>query len=228
MYSSGESLLIDCCVDSGFIMNINESNSSKDFGGLVTFEGKFQEAEAVNKNKRSYPRQVLEANVRQLQEAIKNRRLLGELDHPLDSIVHFANASHLITKLWWEGNILMGQGQILNTPHGKLLKSLINDGVSIGISSRGVGSGKVNEAGVLVIGESYKLITFDAVVDPSTHEAFQEKVISGKNEQFTGHTNYIRNSKNSTFKNESSRIDNVSKELVVAYLGGIFKSHMTK
>jgi len=69
----------------------------------------------------------------------------------------------------------MGQGEILNTPCGKLLKSLINDGVRVGISSRGVGNGKVNENGILVIGESYKLITFDAVADPSTHSAFQQK-----------------------------------------------------
>lgn len=93
-----------------------------------------------------------------------------------DSIVHLANASHLITKLWWEGNVLMGTGEVLNTPSGKVLKSLIESGVRVGISSRGVGNGQVNNEGVLVIGESYKLITFDAVADPSTFSAFQRKV----------------------------------------------------
>lgn len=216
-------LLIDCCIDSGVFLDINES--TKD-GGLVTFRGKFQEAEAVNKNKRIYPLAVLDENVKKLQEAIRDRRLIGELDHPTDSIVHFANASHIVTKLWWENNILMGEGQILNTPNGKILKALINDGVKIGISSRGIGSGKVNENGVLVIGESYKLITFDAVADPSTYAAFQEKVISGKNETVTPRHNYIRNSHNSVVKNESDCIDTVSKEALIACLGGIVKSQV--
>lgn len=216
-------LLIDCCFDSGMFLDINES--TKD-GGLVTFRGKFQEAEAVNKNKRIYPLAVLDENVKKLQEAIRDRRLIGELDHPTDSIVHFSDASHLVTKLWWEGNTLMGEGQILSTPNGRILKALINDGVKIGISSRGIGSGKVNENGVLVIGESYKLITFDAVADPSTYAAFQEKVISGKNETVTPRNNYIRNSHNSVAKNESDCIDTVSKEALIACLGGIVKSQV--
>ncbi|CAE7860317.1 21 [Symbiodinium microadriaticum] len=139
-------------------------------------DGKFQEAEAINKNKRMYPYDVLDENLHRLMECVDDRRLVGELDHPTDSIIHFANASHVVTKLWWEGNVLMGEGEILNTPHGKVLKALINDGIKVGISSRGVGNGKVNEDGILVIGESYKLITFDAVADPSTFSAFQEKV----------------------------------------------------
>jgi hypothetical protein len=108
----GEMLLVDCCTDSGFVLDFCESTT----GGLLKFRGKFQEADAVNKNKRSYPFDVLDENVKKLQEAIKDRRLIGELDHPTDSIVHFTTASHLITKLWWEGNILMGEGEVLNTP----------------------------------------------------------------------------------------------------------------
>ena len=153
-----------------------------------------------------------------LRESIEDRRLIGELDHPTDSIIHFANASHLITKLWWEGNTLMGEGEILNTPHGKVLKALISDGVKIGISSRGVGNGRVNENGVLVIGESYKLITFDAVADPSTYNAFQEKVVSGKKES------YIPNNAKSSIKNEGTRIHTVSKELLLACIGGLVET----
>jgi hypothetical protein len=208
-----EQLFIDCCTDSGFVMDLTESTSN----GATRFRGKFQEAEAINKNKRMYPFDVLDENVRKLQEAIKDRRLIGELDHPQDSIVHFASASHLITKLWWEGKTLMGEGEILNTPHGKVLKALINDGVKIGISSRGVGNGKVNENGVLVIGESYKLITFDAVADPSTFSAFQEKVV--KNNESTTRIDV---------KNESNCIDNINKEALIACLGGIVKSNVQK
>ena len=157
-----EYLLIDCCTHGGLELSLNESSDK----GLTKFRGKFQEADAVNKNKRMYTYDVLNENVKKLGECIKARGLVGELDHPEDSIIHFEKASHIITKLWWEGNVLMGEGEILNTPHGKILRALINDGVRVGVSSRGVGNGKTNENGILVIDESYKLITFDVVADP--------------------------------------------------------------
>lgn len=174
------SLFIDCCNNGGFVLNLNESATDK---GLTKFRGKFQEAEAVNKNKRIYPYAILDENVKKLMPIIEARGLVGELDHPTDSIIHFEKCSHVITKLWWEGNSLMGEGEILNTPHGRILKSLLSDGVRVGISSRGVGNGRSDENGILVIGESYKLITFDAVADPSTYNAFQEKVV-GKKESY--------------------------------------------
>jgi hypothetical protein len=207
-------LLIDCC-GAAFEIDLKESNIEK---GLIKFRGKFQEAEAVNKNKRLYPYGVLDENVGRLQEVVKARGLVGELDHPTDSIIHFKEASHVITKLWWDGNILMGEGEILNTPHGKVLKELINGGVRVGISSRGVGNGKVNENGILVIGESYRLITFDAVADPSTFAAFQEKVV-GKREDVDPR-NYYRDS---DVKINKSGIDRLSKEVIIAAVGGIIK-----
>lgn len=218
-------LLIDCCIDSGFIMELCEGATSP--GGLVKFRGKFQEAEAINKNKRMYPYQVLDENVKRLKESIKHRRLIGELDHPSDSIVHFATASHVITNLWWEGSVLMGEGEILNTPHGKVLRALIHDGIPIGISSRGVGNGKVNENGILVIGESYKLITFDAVADPSTYHAFQKEIVGSKREnvEVLDRGNYEIPTK-AAAKNESTRIDTVSKEALIACLGGMVKSQV--
>lgn len=217
-------LLIDCCASSGFELQLSESTMK---GGLTKFRGKFQEAEAVNKNKRMYPFDVLSENIGRLQEAIDDRRLVGELDHPTDSIIHFANTSHVVTKLWWEGNVLMGEGEILNTPSGMILKSLIDGGVKVGISSRGVGNGKVNEDGILVIGESYKLITFDAVADPSTFAAFQEKVVA-KGESFNPQVKeQIRSTQQKSkiaVKNESSGIHNVNKEVLIAYLSGFVKS----
>jgi hypothetical protein len=212
-------LLIDCCLGSGFNeLQLSESTHS---GGLVKFRGKFQEAEAVNKNKRMYPFDVLSENVERLNEAIAERRLIGELDHPTDSIIHFANASHIVTKLWWDGNILMGEGEILNTPHGKVLKALIEDNVRVGISSRGVGNGKVNEDGILVIGESYRLITFDAVADPSTFAAFQDKVVSKPKRESV---NFSKIQPLSSAKNESSSIHKVNKEALIACLGGFVRS----
>lgn len=209
---------------SGCILNEMDLHETTDAvgGKCIKFRGKFQEANAVNKNKRMYPFDVLDTSVKRLTECVSSGGLCGELDHPTDSIIHFANASHKVTRLWWEGKTLMGEGVILNTPCGKVLKALINDGVRVGISSRGVGNGKVNENGILVIGESYKLITFDAVADPSTHAAFQERVVSSKKESVV--PEYTPQIQDTDVKNEVSSIHNsVTKELVLACLGGIVK-----
>lgn len=221
-----EQLFIDCCTYSAMELCLDEASEK----GLTKFRGRFQEADAVNKNKRTYPFAVLSSNVERLQESIDDRRLVGELDHPTDSIIHFANASHIVTRLWWEGNVLMGEGEILPTPHGKVLEALIGSGVKVGISSRGVGSGKTNEEGIFEIGESYKLITFDAVADPSTFSAFQEKVVTSPKQESVIRsmadqtTRKGRTSNNTRAKNESTSIDNVNKEALIACLGGIVKT----
>jgi hypothetical protein len=210
-----EQLLInDCC---GYTtLNLNEA-ATKSANGALKFRGKFQEYDAINKNRRMYPEEVLKSNVKRLEEAIKNRGLIGELDHPTDSIIHFENASHLVTKLWWEGKTLMGEGEVLGTPSGKLLKSLIEAGVRVGISSRGVGNGQTNEDGVLVIGESYKLITFDAVADPSTFSAFQQRVV--------GNESVIPTiSHNIPTKNEASGIHKVNAKALISFLGHVFEA----
>ena len=208
-------LLVDCCFNSELNLSLNESSER----GLTKFRGKFQEANKENKNRRVYTFEVLDENVKKLNECIKARGLVGELDHPEDSIIHFEKASHVITKLWWDGNVLFGEGEILNTPHGKILKALINDGVRVGVSSRGVGNGKVNENGVLVISESYKLITFDVVADPSTYAAFQRKVVGTRESQeHLPEENY-----KTSAKNEASCIHKVNKEALIACLGGIVK-----
>lgn len=188
--------------------------------GMPKFRGKFQEANAVNKNKRMYPYDVLSSNLSRLMESVKGRGLLGELDHPSDSIIHFDKASHLITNLWFEGNVLMGEGEILPTPNGMVLKMLIDSGVRIGISSRGVGNGQVNNEGVLVIGESYKLITFDAVADPSTFAAYQKVVSGSKHENVmprASNNSHVGN--NSPVKNEGSSIHTLNTNALIAYTG---------
>lgn len=210
-------LLVDCA---GYTMlNLNES--AKSSNGVLKFRGKFQEANAVNKNRRMYPEAVLKTNVDRLEEAIKNRGLVGELDHPTDSIIHFENCSHLVTKLWWEDNVLMGEGEVLKTPSGVVLKHLIEAGVRVGISSRGVGNGATNEEGVLVIGESYKLITFDAVADPSTFAAFQQRVVGS--ESFIP-TNSVMKSVNSAIRNEGSSIYKLNAKALVSFLGHLFEA----
>lgn len=215
-------LLVDCCSMGEMYLDLNEATSTALGRNLTRFKGKMQEAEAINKNGRRYSKKILSENVDRLKGTMSDRRLCGELDHPTDSIVHFSAASHLITKLWWEGNNLMGEGEILNTPNGKILKSLLADGVKIGISSRGVGSGK-EENGVLEISDNYRLITFDVVSDPSTNGAFQEEISdSTKHEAI----NINKNSYNVT-KNESSSLYRVNKDLLIAHMGGFIKEHQT-
>lgn len=211
-------------------MDLHEATDEITGNRLLKFKGKLQEADAVNKNNRKYTKAILEQNVNNLKEILENGGLVGELDHPSDSIVHFTNASHKITKLWWDGNVLMGEGFILSTPSGKVLRALISDGVRIGMSSRGVGNGKVDSNGILVIGESYKLITFDAVADPSTYAAFQEKVVGSAKENVIPTLTQQEqapmqhfNASNSV-KTESSRIHNVADaKLWTACLSSIVK-----
>jgi hypothetical protein len=214
---SNPMLFIDCCSEGGLYLDLNESTTNK---GLTKFKGKFQEAETINKNKRLYPKKVLYENVERLNEVVKSRGLVGELDHPTDSIIHFEKASHVITRLWWENNVLLGEGEILDTPHGKILKALINNNVRVGVSSRGVGNGSTDENGILVIGENYKLITFDVVADPSTPEAFQKKIVKNNNE------NHIisQNSFENVIKNENRSITKIDKKVLVACLHGLIES----
>ena len=196
--------------------------------GKLRFRGKFQEANAVNKNNRMYTFEALQANVDRLSETIKERGLIGELDHPTDSIIHFEKASHLITKLWFENNVLMGEAEILPTPAGRILENIIQAGVRVGISSRGVGNGAVNNEGVLVIGESFKLITFDAVADPSTFSAYQKVVVNNQRESIAPRQ-IIENpaEDNKSFnKFETARINkSINSNAVLAYFEYMMNNH---
>ena len=133
--------------------------------------GVMQRAEAQNGNGRVYPRTVLTREVTIYQKLIKERRALGELDHPDDQVVNLKNASHMVTGIWWEGDDVVGKAKILNTPSGQILRSLVESGVKLGISSRGMGS--VHESnGQTVVEDDFNLICFDFVSEPSTHGAF--------------------------------------------------------
>ena len=139
-------------------------------GGMI-LTGKLQEAEVQNGNGRVYPRKILEREMKNYMMLVKDRRALGELDHPDDSVINLKNASHMVTDAWWDGNNVMGKVKILNTPSGKILQQLVNDGVKLGISSRALGS--VNESdGRTMVQEDLQLICFDFVSEPSTPNAF--------------------------------------------------------
>ena len=147
--------------------------------GALYLSGRLQTCEKKNGNGRVYPCKVLQKEIKNYQNVIKDNRALGELDHPDDSVINLRNVSHMVTDIWWEGNDVMGKIKVLNTPSGTILKDLINSGVKLGISSRGLGS--VNEvAGNTVVQEDFELICFDIVSEPSTPNAYiyPEKKIS--------------------------------------------------
>jgi hypothetical protein len=142
-------------------------------GGMI-LSGKLQEAECENGNKRIYPMAILEREMKNYSKLVKERRALGELDHPDDSVINLKNASHMVTDVWWDGPNVMGKVQVLNTPSGKILQELVNDGVKLGISSRGLGS--VSESqGRTIVEDDFQLICFDFVSEPSTPNAFMIK-----------------------------------------------------
>ena len=139
--------------------------------GAVFLSGCMQMSETKNGNGRVYPHNILVREVNNYKKLVKERRALGELDHPESATVNLANCSHLITEIWMEDNKCMGKLEILNTPPGRVLKELVNAGVKLGISSRGMGSVKESK-GETIVEDDFQLICFDMVSDPSTHGAF--------------------------------------------------------
>jgi len=141
-----------------------------------TFEvkGVVQRAEAKNQNGRIYPREILEREVENYMNGpIKENRALGELDHPESSVINLQNVSHNIKRLWWEGDDVMGDVEILATPAGNILKALFAAGVTVGISSRGMGSVKENMSeGTVEVQDDFELLCWDFVSTPSTQGAF--------------------------------------------------------
>ena len=139
-------------------------------GGMM-LSGVMQMADTVNGNGRIYPYNVLMKELKNYQKIVKEKRALGELDHPEDSVINLRNASHLVTEVWMDDKSVMGKVKVLDTPSGKILRSLVDSGVTLGISSRGMGSVKESE-GQTVVEEDFQLICFDMVSEPSTPNAF--------------------------------------------------------
>jgi hypothetical protein len=160
------------------VQELNEDGMPKKF----KLRGIFQKGDTPNGNGRSYPGAVLESAVTSVQNVVTEGRMLGELDHPADAKIHLDKVSHKITKLQMENGTVMGEAEVLQTPAGKILESLLKSGVKLGISSRGFGSTKeVN--GLHEVQDDYKLVTFDIVSDPSTPGAFPDPVYEHKEPQ---------------------------------------------
>jgi len=147
-------------------------NEGTDKNSNMKIRGVFQRADEENNNKRIYPKALLDREIEKLSESLSGRRLMGELDHPQHDSVKLSNVSHLITKLDVKGNDVIGEAEILNTPMGQVAKALIEGGVQVGISSRGMGTLSEGQDGKRYVNEDFRLITWDLVADPSTRGAY--------------------------------------------------------
>lgn len=170
-------------------------------GGKVLLKGIIQRADTLNQNGRIYPRAILEREIINYQKFIRENRALGECDHPDTSVVELKNASHLIKEARMEGDNVFGVVELLDTPSGKILQSLVESGVTLGISSRGVGSTR-QQGNALIVQEDFQLICFDIVSEPSTPGAF-----INESRQFT------RSDLKQTF-NKTDRIDRIFNEII--------------
>lgn len=152
---------------------LTEAEKKKVANGAVILTGVMQRADEQNGNGRVYPYRTLMREVENYKKLVNERRALGELDHPDDSVINLKNASHLVTDIWMDGKDAMGKIEVLDTPSGKILKSLVDSGVKLGISSRGLGSVRESQ-GKVIVEDDFQLICFDMVSEPSTHGAFME------------------------------------------------------
>ena len=174
----------------------------KSLGKPIMMKGILQKAETLNQNGRVYPKIILEREIRNYQKFIKENRALGELDHPDSSVVELKNSSHIVREAHMEGNIVYGTVEILNTPSGKILQSLVESGVTLGISSRGVGSTR-SEGNMQIVQDDFQLICWDFVSEPSTPGAFMMKEGKEVSPQFI----------NEVF-NKSDRIDRIFNDIL--------------
>ena len=137
------------------------------------------QAEMKNRNGRIYPKSVMEKAVgKYVKEQVETGRAVGELNHPQGPTINLDKVSHLITELSWDGNNILGKAKILDTPMGKIAQGLMEGGVQLGVSSRGMGS-LVQRGGKNYVGEDFQLATVDIVQDPSAHNAFVNGIMEG-------------------------------------------------
>ena len=160
--------------ESNYIIEAAEDGKKNYF-----IEGIFMQANKQNKNGRIYKKDILESELNRYGKLIDEKRALGELGHPDTPSINLHNVSHLITALKFEGNDIVGRAKIMDTPYGKIAKNFIDEGVKLGVSSRGMGSLKsIN--GINEVQPDFHLATVDIVADPSAHDAFVRGIMEDK------------------------------------------------
>jgi len=176
--------------------------SREKHGGRIMLSGVIQRANTLNQNGRVYPHSILQREIMNYQKLIQENRAMGECDHPDSSVVELKNVSHVVREARMEGDNVYGTIEILNTPSGKIIQSLIESGVTLGISSRGVGSTQ-RSGDTQVVQEDFQLICFDMVSEPSTPGAFMLK--EGKN---------VSKKELNKFFNKTDRVDRIFNEIL--------------
>ena len=155
------------------------TEKKKDGGNSYVIEGVFMQADKKNRNGRVYEKSILEGAVdKYVTEQVKTGRAVGELNHPEGPTINLDKVSHKITELRFEGSDVIGKASILNTPMGKIVEGLLEGGVKLGVSSRGMGT-LVNKQGTSHVGKDFMLSTVDIVQDPSAPEAFVNGIMEG-------------------------------------------------
>lgn len=156
--------------------------------GKIILSGILQRAGTKNQNKRVYPKDILQREIENYQKAVRENRAVGELDHPETSSVSLKNASHIVREMGWDGDTVVGKVEVLSTPMGKILENLLQDGVMIGISSRGVGSTERTNEGIDQVQPDFQIICFDIVSEPSTPGAY----LFGENREYSLETKFSK------------------------------------
>ena len=172
-----------------FISNpvfLTEGKTSK--RGLPLVEGILATAEIKNGNGRYYSRELWEREINKYLPMVKENRAMGELDHPDSSVINLKNVSHNISDMWWDGDNVMGRIEILPTPSGNILKALIENGITVGVSSRGMGSLK-QMGEVMEVQEDFELLAWDFVSTPSNPGSWMRPIKESINEGQTSNSN---------------------------------------
>ncbi len=147
--------------------------------GRTVVRGEFARGDHATENKRLYPTKIWEGQIKRLGKAMEDRRMYGELDHPVDGRTSLQRVSHIVTTMGVKNGVVVGEAEILPTETGKQLETLLKSGCKVGVSSRGYGTTKPNDDGVDVVQEDYKLVTFDFVADPADSTAYPEVFFEG-------------------------------------------------
>jgi hypothetical protein len=172
-------------------------------GGKIIMKGIIQKADVLNQNGRIYPKAILDRELRNYQKFIIENRALGELDHPQESVVSLKNVSHIMREAYMDDKgTVYGSIEVLDTPSGKILQQLVEAGVKIGISSRGVGSTK-KQGDYMVVQDDFQIICWDMVSEPSTSAAFM--IPEGKT---------ISSTEMKTLFNRSDRINRIVTDIL--------------
>ena len=189
-------------------------------GKTQYIKGVFLQSDVKNQNGRVYPFSVLHREVKNYNKKyVEKSRALGELGHPMGPTINLDRVSHLITELYEDGKNFIGKAKIMDTPNGKIVKNLLESGVRLGVSSRGLGTVKTNKQGVNEVQKDFVLSTIDVVADPSAPDAFVNGIMEGKEFTVTGEIeHFIRKDVHNT---NSKKLDEKKLEIFEKFLGNL-------